>query len=79
MRRFYLTGLWEAGGVGWGGSWRCGFWSRQDGYPRGTNPAEHQDGEFTDFFKFWVFRGAGTVSIVFTKFRRVEIAEMMMN
>lgn len=55
MRRFYLTGLWEAGE-----RLRCGLRPRRDRYPHGTNTAEREDGEFKDltFFSRFIPRAA---------------------
>lgn len=54
MRRFYLTGLWEAGE-----RLRCGLWPQRDRYPHRTNTVEREDGEFKDltFFSRYSYRG----------------------
>lgn len=62
MRRFYLTGLWEAGEL------ETRPWPRPDRYPHGTNTAEHEDGEFKDFFKCWIFRTRAPFPLLLPKF-----------
>lgn len=73
MRRFYLTGLWEAGGRRVGGELEMRLLVTSRWLSTRDKPCRASRWRVYRLFQILDIQSTGTVSIVFTKFRIVKI------